>query len=278
MLDFRFGSRTYIMGVLNLTPDSFSGDGICDDVDSAVKNALIMTAEGADIIDVGGESTRPGSKPVSLKEELGRVIPVVKKIAKSAGVPISVDTTKSEVARQALDNGASIINDISGLESDAKMISVAKEFRAKVVLMHIKGTPLTMQKNPAYGNLLKEILEKLRELIKKAEAGGVKKENIIIDPGIGFGKTFEHNLEILKGLSEFKALDKPILVGPSRKAFIGKILDAEPKNRIFGTAAAVSVAINNGADMVRVHDVREMKQVAAVTDAIARNHKRKTDD
>ncbi|MFA4991922.1 MAG: dihydropteroate synthase [Candidatus Omnitrophota bacterium] len=270
MKDFAFGSRTYIMGILNLTPDSFSGDGIYLDQEKAVNRAERMAADGADIIDVGGESTRPGAAPVSLEEEIKRVIPVIKKITRSIKTPVSIDTTKPEVARQALDNGASIINDVTGLEKGAGMARLAAEFDAKVVLMHMKGEPGTMQDNPVYGDLIEEIIEKLRQLAERAEAGGVKKENIIVDPGIGFGKTLEHNLEILRRLGRFKVLGRPILVGPSRKAFIGKILGAEPDKRVFGTAGAAAVAIQNGADIVRVHDVREIKEAAAVADAITR--------
>jgi len=259
------------MGILNLTPDSFSGDGIHGDVGRAVEQAEKMIGEGADIIDVGGESTRPGAATVSIEEETKRVIPVVEKLSKVVSVPISIDTRKSEVAREALDKGASMINDITGLESDIGMATLAARYDAKVIIMHIKGDPQTMQENPIYSDLMDEITEKLETLIRNAEDNGIKKENIIIDPGIGFGKTFEHNLQILHNLSRFKALGMPILVGPSRKSFIGNILSAEPNQRIFGTAAAAAIAIRNGADIVRVHDVREMKQVAMVVDSIVRS-------
>ena len=268
MEDFEFGSRTYVMGILNLTPDSFSGDGIYGDTGRALEQAERIVEEGADIIDIGGESTRPGALPVELEEEIKRVIPVIKKLAKKIKIPTSIDTRKSEVALAALDNGASIINDITGLDSDNNMAEVARHYNAKVIIMHIKGNPQIMQQNPTYDDLIKEIIEKLHYLVKKAEERGVKKENIIIDPGIGFGKTFEHNLEILNNLSRFKILEKPILVGPSRKSFIGNILGVEPEQRIFGTAASVAIAIRNGADIIRVHDVKEMKQAAKVTDAI----------
>jgi len=259
------------MGILNLTPDSFSGDGIHGDVGRAVEQAEKMIGEGADIIDVGGESTRPGAAAVGIEEETKRVIPVVEKLSKVVNVPISIDTRKSEVAREALDKGASIINDITGLESDAVMAKLAARYSAKVIIMHIKGEPQTMQENPVYSDLIGEITERLETLIKNAEDSGVRRENIIIDPGIGFGKTFEHNLEILQSLSRFKSLGRPILVGPSRKSFIGDILGVEPRQRIFGTAAAAAIAIKNGADIVRVHDVREMKQVAMVVDSIVRS-------
>ena len=258
------------MGILNVTPDSFSGDGVYKDIDKAVNIAERMVREGADIIDIGGESTRPGSKPVPLKEELERVIPLVKKLVKRIDAPISIDTSKSQVAKEALDSGALIVNDITGLEGDDKMIQVASSFNAKVVIMHIKGSPATMQNNPAYDNLIEEIIGKLKSLVKNVEENGIKKENIIIDPGLGFGKALKDNLEILNKLSRFKELGKPVLIGPSRKSFIGKVLGKEPDERIFGTLASAAIAINNGADIIRVHDVKEMKQVALLVDAITR--------
>ncbi len=271
MTDFKFGSRTYIMGILNVTPDSFSGDGIYQDVDRAVSIAEGMVEDGADIIDIGGESTRPDAESVTIEEEIKRTIPVIKKLSKRISVPISIDTAKSEVARLALENGASIVNDITGLESDPEIIDVAKGFNAKVVLMHIKGTPQTMQHSPNYGNVVQEIKEKLKVIIEKSIIRGIKKENIIIDPGIGFGKTLEHNLQILNRLSEFKEFKLPVLIGTSRKSFIGKLTGAKSDKRQFGTAASVAIAIKNGADIVRVHDVKEMKQVVMVADAISRN-------
>jgi len=271
MTDFKFGSRTYIMGILNVTPDSFSGDGIYRDIDKAVEAAVRLVEDGADIIDIGGESTRPGSEPVKIEEEIKRTIPVIKKLSRRINIPISIDTAKSEVARQALENGAIIVNDITGLESDSGMTDIIREFDAKIVVMHIKGTPQTMQKNPTYEELILEIKNKLQAIVKKLVASGIKKENIIIDPGIGFGKTLGHNLLILNRLSEFKEFKLPILVGPSRKSFIGELTGAEPDKRIFGTAASVAIAIKNGADIVRVHDVKEMKQVVQIADAISRS-------
>ncbi|MFC1624318.1 dihydropteroate synthase [Candidatus Omnitrophota bacterium] len=268
MKEFEFSSRTYIMGILNITPDSFSGDGIYDDIDSAIKRGESIAQEGADIIDIGGESTRPSSRSVALEEEIKRVIPVIKRLKKLLKIPISIDTRKAEVALRALDNGALIVNDITGLASDERMLEVVSRYNAKVVIMHIKGDPFSMQQNPTYRSLIPEIIDKLRQLVEKAEEKGVKKENIIIDPGIGFGKTFEHNLEILNNLSRFKILGKPILVGPSRKSFIGNILGLEAGKRIFGTAASAAIAIKNGADIIRVHDVKEMKELSRVTDAI----------
>ncbi len=262
--------RTLIMGVLNTTPDSFSDGGLFLNEDDAVKHALKMVKEGADIIDIGGESTRPGAKGVALDEELARTIPVIKKLAEKTNVLISIDTAKSDVARKALEAGASIVNDITGLKGDSHMAEVAAEFNATVVLMHIKGTPRTMQQNPVYKDLINEIIKSLKESIEIAETAGIDKDKIIIDPGIGFGKTTEHNLEIIDQLARFKALKKPILIGVSRKSFIGSVLDVEPDKRIMGTASSCALAIANGADIIRVHDVSEMKQVTRMTDAITR--------
>ncbi len=262
-----FNSRTYIMGILNLTPDSFSGDGIYKDTFRAVEEAERLVAEGADIIDIGGESTRPGSESVSLEEEIKRVIPVIKELANKIDTPISIDTKKPEVAELSLDNGASIINDITGLSSDS-MIEAAIKYNAKVILMHMKGTPLTMQHNPFYEDVVSEIKNSLSCMIKNAEEKGVDSRDIIIDPGIGFGKTLENNLEILNKLCSFKELGYPILIGPSRKSFIGGILGVDPKERIFGTAASIAIAIKNGADIIRVHDVSQMSQVAKIVNAI----------
>lgn len=262
------GKRPHIMGILNLTPDSFSGDGLYpSSIEKIIDFAEKMVEDGVDIIDLGGESSRPGAKPVSLKEELSRVIPVVKKLVKKNKVPLSIDTYKPEVARRALDNGALIINDISGLR-DRRMIRVAAEYKAAVVIMHMKGTPRSMQKGVFYKSLIAEIIEYLDEAIKSAVAGGIARDKIIIDAGIGFGKTLENNLQILKQLKEFKALGRPLLIGTSRKSFIGKILDAAPEKRIFGTLASCIVAVQNGASIVRVHDVREVKQSLKIMEYI----------
>lgn len=226
-----------------------------------------MIDDGADIIDIGGESSRPGAQPVSIKEELARTIPVIKKLAKKINVPISIDTYKPEVARQALDNGAIIVNDITGLRNP-EMIKVISRYKAGVVIMHMRGKPQTMQDNPVYKSLIDEIIDFLDDAIKKAVAAGISRDKIIIDPGIGFGKTFQHNLIILNKLSEFKVLGLPILVGPSRKSFIGKILKAEPGQRLFGTIGASILAAKNGAKIIRVHDVKEVKQALKVFDAL----------
>jgi dihydropteroate synthase len=261
---FDFSEKTFIMGILNITPDSFSDGGSFIKADTAVEHAINMVEEGADIIDIGGESTRPGSDA-----KLERVIPVIEKLSGRIRVPISIDTYKAGVAQKAIDAGASIVNDISGLRSDPDMPGVVSRNEVPVVIMHIKGTPKNMQTNPIYGNLIEEIIEYLGESIAIAEKAGIHDEKIIVDPGIGFGKTFEDNLEIIKELSKFKRLGKPLLIGTSRKAFIGKVLgDAPVGDRVEGTSAAVAISIMNGADIVRVHDVKEMKRVAIVSDAI----------
>lgn len=271
--------KTRIMGVVNLTPDSFSGDGIYKSqlkgrkrevgiVDEAVRIAERMVERGADIIDLGGESTRPGARPVSLEEEIDRVIPVIKKLIKRIKAPISIDTSKPEVARQALDLGASIINDISGLHNNSYLVDLAGRYNAGVVIMHIKGSPRTMQNNPRYKSLIPEIIDYLKKAVKVVTAAGVDSKKIIVDPGIGFGKTTSHNLEILRRLDEFKVLGKPLLVGTSRKSLIGNVLGLPARKRLWGTAATIAIAINNGADIVRVHDVGEMAEVAKMADAI----------
>lgn len=262
-----FSKRTCIMGVLNVTPDSFSDGGRYFDRSLAVQRARQMVEEGADIIDIGGQSTRPGSEAVTPEEELRRTIPVIEAFSGKIDVPISIDTYRAEVAGKALGAGASMVNDISGLRLDPEMPSVVAEHRVPVVVMHIRGTPRDMQENPAYEALIPEIMDYLRESVRMAEDAGI--ENVIIDPGIGFGKTFEHNLRIINNLREFTLLERPLLVGPSRKAFIGGILGgAPPLERLEGTAAAVTACILNGADIIRVHDVREMARVARVADAI----------
>ena len=274
------GRRTYIMGIVNLTPDSFSGDGLyrgscflpagrqgVPRVSYVIDFVEKMVEDGADIIDVGGESSRPGARSIPIKEELDRTIPAIKALAKKIKVPISIDTHKPEVARQALDNGAAMVNDIAGLRNP-KMIKFIAKYRAGVVIMHMKGNPRTMQKNPVYASLMDEIREYLDKAINTAIDAGIDREKIILDPGIGFGKTLEHNLEILKNLRELKVLGRPILVGPSRKAFIGKILNVGPQERIFGTVSSCILAVKNGANIVRVHDVKEVKQALKVLDAI----------
>ena len=264
------------MGILNLTPDSFSGDGLFSksqipnpksQIKKIIGIAEKMIRDGADILDIGGESSRPGAKNIPVKEELKRVVPVVKLLAKKIEIPISVDTYKHEVAQAALDNGASIVNDITAL-SDKKMPEIIKKYDAAVVLMHMQGRPQDMQNRPHYKSLIPEIIKYLSKKIEIAVDSGINPDKIIIDPGIGFGKTLAHNLEIINRLREFGVLKRPILVGPSRKSFIGKILAKDTTERVFGTAAAVALAIANGAHIVRVHDARQMRDVAKVCDAI----------
>ncbi len=261
-------ARTHIMGILNITPDSFYDGGLYADREEAIRRAIEMESQGADIIDVGGESARPGAKAVSAEEESERVIPVIKALAKKIKAPISIDTSKFSVARKALDCGAVIVNDISGLKKEPKIAGLVRKHKAAIVLMHMKGTPRTMQKDPVYKSLIGDITEGLRDSVSIAKDAGISDNSIVIDPGIGFGKTVEHNLKILKRLREFKSLGYPVMVGTSRKSFIGKVLGAETRERLFGAAASVAVAIQNGADIVRVHDVDQMRQVARLTDAI----------
>ena len=260
--------RIQIMGIINLTPDSFSGDGLLyKKTESILKYAEDMVKEGADIIDIGGESSRPGARPVSLKEELKRTIPVIERLSRNIKIPISIDTYKPEVAKQALESGASIVNDITGLRNP-DMIRVVARSDARVIIMHMKGMPRDMQTNPHYNFLMDEIVEFLESAIRKAKINGIPKERIIIDPGIGFGKTLEHNLEILRNLADLKILGCPIMVGLSRKSFIGQILNVPLQGRLIGSIASLVVAIMNGADIVRVHDVSATQEAIRVTDAI----------
>jgi dihydropteroate synthase len=262
------GKRTLLMGILNVTPDSFSDGGLFFDRDNAVSHGLKMIEGGADVIDIGGESTKPGSKPIEFEEELRRVIPVIESIAKEADVPISIDTYKSAVAQRAIEAGAEIINDISGLHFDPDLAKVAAKGNIPLILMHIRGTPETMQKNVHYDSLFSEILQYLKNSIQRAESAGLDPGQIIIDPGIGFGKTLEDNLLIIKNLHEFRILGKPILLGTSRKNFIGKILNAEVEDRLEGTLASMAIGVLNGAHIIRSHDVLQARKALAVADAI----------
>ncbi len=262
------GKRTLLMGILNVTPDSFSDGGLFYDKDKAISHGLRMVEEGADIIDIGGESTRPGSKPIELEEELRRVIPVIESIVKETDVPISIDTYKSTVAQRAIEAGAEIINDISGLHFDLGLAKVAAKGNIPLILMHIRGTPETMQKNVHYDSLFSEILQYLKDSIQRAESAGLDPRQIIIDPGIGFGKTVEDNLLIIKNLHEFRILGKPILLGTSRKSFIGKILNAEVEDRLEGTLSSMAIGVLNGAHIIRSHDVLQAKRAIVVADAI----------
>jgi dihydropteroate synthase len=262
------GEKTLIMGILNVTPDSFSDGNVYFDEQKAIDRALQMADEGADIIDIGGESSRPGSKPVSVRNEIARVVPIVESLSRKLKIPLSVDTTKSQVAQKALDAGAEIINDVSSL-CNRKMASVISHASAALILMHMRGTPKTMQTgNLAYDDLMGEIISYLEEKCRKALAAGIGRDHLAVDPGIGFGKTYEDNCRIIKNLNEMKVLGLPVLIGPSRKAFIGNVTGGTPAERIDGTAATVCAAIMNGCHIVRVHDVAPMKKVAAMTDAI----------
>lgn len=262
------GKRTLVMGILNTTPDSFYDGGKYFKKADAVKRALQMIEDGADIIDIGGESSRPGSKPVALKEELKRVIPVIKEIAKRSDAIISIDTTKAEVAKQAIGAGAQIVNDISALRFDPEMAKVCAKNKTGVMLMHIRGTPATMQQDVRYYDLMSEIFKYLEERVAFAVKSGIKRERIAIDPGIGFGKSAEDNLKIIRRLSELKSIGRPIALGTSRKSFIGRTLGLEAKDRLEGTIATIVAAICSGAGIVRVHDVKEARMAADMADAI----------
>ena len=253
------------MGVLNVTPDSFSDGGLFVDADKAVAHARQMVEDGAEIIDVGGESTRPGSDNISEEEEIKRIKPVIERLVKEINAPISIDTYKPKVAEECIKLGATLVNDITGLKNK-DMIKIIAKHNVPVIIMHMKGEPKNMQQNPAYKDVVKEIKEFFSDRISEARDYGI--EDIIIDPGIGFGKTTEHNLQILKRLSEFKDFGCPVLVGPSRKSFIGNITGLPVNERLEGTLAAISIAIINGADMIRVHDVKECRRAAQIADAI----------
>ena len=269
---FVWGQRTYVMGAINVTPDSFSGDGLGKDVDAAVKAALQFQESGVDIVDVGGESTRPasiyaGAGPVSVEEELSRVAPVVEALTRVLEVPVSIDTYKARVAQEAVRAGATMINDQWAFRRDPEMASVAAEAGAAVVLMH-------NQKGTGYENLVPDVIESLGRAVQRAVEAGVARDKIVVDPGMGFGKTAEHNLEIIRRLDEFGVLELPLLIGISRKSTIGYVLDLPVGERVEGTAACVALSIARGADMVRVHDVREMVRVARMSDAIVRGWSR----
>ena len=265
-LDLR--GRTALMGVLNITPDSFSDGGQFLDVEKAVAHGVELAAEGADIIDIGGESTRPGAQPVPVVEEIRRVAPVIRGLRAQISIPISIDTHKAEVARRALEEGADIVNDISALRLDAGMASLAAAEKVPVILMHMQGMPRTMQLNPSYVDVVSEVAEFLRARAQLAIAAGIDPAAIVVDPGIGFGKSFEHNLALLRNIPALAALGFPVLVGVSRKAFIGKILDAVPEDRLEGSLAAAAVAVLGGACIIRVHDVRPTARFMRVIEAI----------
>ena len=275
---FELGSQTIVIGILNVTPDSFSDGGEFDSVSRAVEHAKQMVVDGADIIDIGGESTRPDAKTITLDEEMNRVIPVIEEIVKKVDVPLSIDTYKSKIAEKALDLGVNMVNDITALQGDKKLVNVVAGCDVPIVLMHMKGNPRNMQKNPVYDDVVKEIIGFLKERAEYAMFNDIKKENIIVDPGIGFGKRtgrgVEDNCEILGRLSEFKTLGFPIMVGASRKTFIGNICGGKTPlpvtDRLEGSLAAATIAVANGADIVRVHDVKETRRCVDLVDCIIR--------
>ena len=261
--------ETLVMGIVNVTPDSFSDGGKFFSPEVAISHASKLIIQGADIIDIGGESTRPGAKLVSESEELKRVIPVIEKIrTDNPKILISIDTTKASVAKYAVEAGANIINDVSGLSFDKNMTGIVESLNVPIVIMHMKGNPQNMQLNPKYKDIVNEILDFFKIKIKIAIQSGINRSMIILDPGIGFGKTVDHNFELLSRLNEFNVLELPIMIGPSRKSFIGITLDLPPEDRVEGTAAAVSAGVMNGASIVRVHDVKSMKRVVMIIEKV----------
>ncbi|MDE1965757.1 MAG: dihydropteroate synthase [Patescibacteria group bacterium] len=276
--EFAWGTKTYLMGIVNVTPDSFSGDGH-GDWDSAVAHGLALAEEGADILDIGGESTRPTATPVSLEDELARVIPVIRRLAKETDVPISVDTYKAEVARQAIGAGARMVNDVWGLTMDADMARVVAEAKVPAVLMHNRSAPKNAEQEEklggrfvgvTYGDLIADVKKGLKESVRLAHEAGVEDEHIILDPGIGFGKTVEQSMELVRRFHEFCDLEYPLLAGPSRKSFVGYTLKLPVEERLEGTLAAAALLIDRSADILRVHDVKEVRRAAALADAVVR--------
>ena len=266
-------AKTHLMGILNITPDSFYDGGKYYSLSRAEIRAREIEEEGADIIDIGGVSTRPGSNAPAPEEEIERVIPLIKRIIKKINIPVSIDTYRAEVAKKALDLGVNIVNDVTALRGDVKMAETVAKYNVPVILMHMKGKPLTMQKAPHYKNVISEIIKFLKKQIDFAVSMGIKQNNILIDPGIGFGKRLEDNLKIIKNLDKFKNLKKPVVLGVSRKSFVGAVLDLPTEERLLGSAASVTAAIMNGAKILRVHDIREMSQVIKMTDAIMKSNK-----
>ncbi len=262
------GRRTLVMGILNVTPDSFADGGRFFARERAVEHGLAMARDGADIVDVGGESTRPFSEPVTAEEEMERVLPVIEALAREIDVPVSIDTTRAAVAREALAAGAAMVNDVSALRFDPCMAGLVAESDVPLVLMHMQGTPGDMQKNPRYDDLIGEILAFLRDAVSRAVEAGVRREQILVDPGIGFGKTFDHNLQVIRRLGRFSELDRPLVLGCSRKAFIGHFLGREPDDRDPGTMAAAAVAVMKGAQVVRVHNVPMAVDTVRMVDRI----------
>ena len=269
---FNWGEKTYLMGILNVTPDSFSDGGEFNSMEAALSQARNMLQNGVDIIDIGGESTRPNAVAVTIEEELKRVIPVITQLRQESAIPISIDTTKAIVAEQAISAGADIVNDISGATFEPKMLEIVAQMNVPIILMHIRGNPQTMQSLTEYQDVVTEVIKFLQTQIEAAIACGIDKSNLIVDPGIGFAKTANQSLELLQRLSELKVLDLPILVGVSRKSFMRPILNkSNAQERVWGTASACHGAIARGADILRVHDVSQMYDVCRVADAIERN-------
>ena len=268
------GHQTRIMGIVNLTPDSFSGDGRLKrtkgeiNIAACLKFARKLIHDGADILDIGGESTRPGSQPVSLKEETRRVAGVLKALMPQVKVPVSIDTTKIEVARQALDSGVSIVNNIMGMQANRAFLKMVRDYKAAIVIMHMRGNPSNMQTRAHYKDLIGEVIKELKITIEKCLEIGIKKDRIIVDPGIGFAKTAEHNFALIDRLDELNILHCPILLGTSRKSFINRVLQKDPRHSLMGTAVTVTAGIMRGAHIVRVHDVKAIKETLRVTDAI----------
>jgi dihydropteroate synthase len=274
-LELRWGERTYVMGILNVTPDSFSGDGVGDDIEAAVSRARQLAEEGADIIDVGGESTRPGAPPVSAEEELRRVVPVIERLAAELAVPISIDSYKSAVAEPALEAGAKMLNDQWGLKRDPRLAELAARWKVPIVLMSNQrdkgGYDANLKRDTAgYEDPIAEIISSLKRSLEIASEYSLPRESIILDPGIGFGKSWRHDLVIIRRLAEIKALGRPVLIGPSGKSFIGRVLDLPVGERLEGTAASVAIAVANGADIVRVHQVKPIVRLCRMADAILR--------
>jgi dihydropteroate synthase len=267
--NFQLGSRTFVMGVLNVTPDSFSDGGHYNDIEKALEHAHKMEAEGADIIDVGGESTRPSSGPISVEEERKRIIPIIERLLDEVKIPISIDTYKPEIAEEALELGVHMINDVNALR-EVGMAELAAKYDIPTVLMHFEGSPHRMIPDPQYGSLMNDIKNFLSERISVALNAGLGREKIIIDPGIGFSKTPEHNLEILRNLGELKTLGQPVLIGTSRKSFIGHVLERPPDERLYGTLASLAISIMHKVDFVRVHDVKEAVDAVKLSDAVVR--------
>ncbi|MBI3321228.1 MAG: dihydropteroate synthase [Candidatus Omnitrophica bacterium] len=264
----RYAGRPLVMGVLNVTPDSFSDGGAYEDSPRAIRRALEMVEEGADAIDVGGESTRPGAREVSLDEELRRVLPVIERLAEAIRVPISIDTSKAEVARRALEAGADIVNDVTALRGDPRMLEVVAQHNAAVILMHMRGVPRTMQRRPRYHHVVEEVATFLTDAAERTERAGVAHSSILIDPGLGFGKTVAHNLTLMKALPEFVGLGFPVVIGPSRKSFLGETLQADLADRVWGTLGCVAYAHRCGVHVVRVHDVRPAVHLLRMLEAI----------